>query len=118
MTDVDAFHTDEPGWPGRHSKWLRPGQPLCPKARSDPDPCDCGYAGAWMTRGWYDPDEDDVGGIDEKCPQCGDVERFQWQPDGVRHTYDDGVHRQWPQRRLELTRSWRHPSAHVRTLHP
>ena len=68
---------------------------LCPKAQVDPVPCDCGYIGAWDLRsiyGWHTYDErpqsysdaalKQVGGwkvnigFDERCPGCGDIERF------------------------------------------
>jgi hypothetical protein len=78
--------------------------PMCPKAQTDPVLCDCGFLGAWehrwvsvwnlapgFTRGdrvcRRDIEEgrpvrsDDegwwvIGGFDERCPGCGDIERF------------------------------------------
>lgn len=37
------------------------------------DECDCGYRGRWLRRQWR---HDLAQGFDEKCPQCGDVERW------------------------------------------
>lgn len=87
-------------------KWRRKPAPLCPAARSEPDPCDCGYVGDWVIRFWkaMQPcpptsarrdadgqvrverrcDECKRGGDghflyagwEERCPRCGDEERF------------------------------------------
>jgi len=88
--------------------WHRMPVPLCPKAQHEPDPCDCGYVGAWVVRHWKErqrceptyallfdnaPGEvvrrcadckaggdghDLYAGWEERCPRCGDVERFRW----------------------------------------
>ncbi len=77
---------------------------ICPPGPADPDPCDCGFVGEWERRavwvwvdhpghrrgdkairrdlargfparageeGWWA-----LGGFDERCPGCGDIERF------------------------------------------
>jgi len=93
------------GDPGR---WHMKPVPLCPKARAEPDPCDCGYVGPWLTRNWQELqrcervyaivsehhpgqvirpcDECKAGGDghmvyagwEERCPVCGDEEQFRW----------------------------------------
>lgn len=88
-------------------RWHRKPVLLCPAARSEPGPCDCGYVGVWVQRFWKSlqpcpptwatlgtddqPGEvvrrcDDCkaggeghllfAGWEDKCPRCGDVERF------------------------------------------
>lgn len=65
---------------------------LCPAARPDPEPCDCGYLGGWERRWvfrWYTSRRKPrsfteaasngykvLAGFDERCPGCHDVERF------------------------------------------
>lgn len=86
--------------------WRRTPQRLCPAARATPDPCDCGYVGAWAMRMWKDhlpcppttayrdpdgavqverpcqdcrnggPGHLRYAGWEERCPRCGDIERF------------------------------------------
>lgn len=84
--------------------WRPAVRVICPRARSEPEPCDCGFVGDWEHRwvyvwhdvpghrrgdrairrdiakgfparandeGWWVAD-----GFDERCPQCGDIERF------------------------------------------
>lgn len=63
-----------------------------------PEPCDCGYVGQWEQRpwfAWHDETEKErkereraghaarpgsgswfIGGFEERCPGCGDIERF------------------------------------------
>ncbi len=60
-----------------------------------PEPCDCGYVGEWEFRPWfrwhdYNPTAKErreakrvlpvgwwiIGGFEERCPGCGDIERF------------------------------------------
>ena len=81
--------------------------PICPKMHVPPAPCDCGFVGDWDHRWWYywheapgrqrgdrqirrdiarglPPRHGDegwwcIGGYDERCPDCGDIERFDWQ---------------------------------------
>ena len=78
--------------------------PICPKMQVDPSPCDCGFLGEWHRRWVYiwnavpghkrtdrairaaiarglPPRPGDngwwvIGGWDERCPGCGDIERF------------------------------------------
>lgn len=87
-------------------RWHRKPVPLCPAVRSEPDPCDCGYVGDWVMRfwkslqpcpptsAWIDSQGEKViarrcadckrggeghlliAGWEERCPRCGDVERF------------------------------------------
>ena len=81
-------------------------RPLCPASREEPAPCDCGYVGPWLMRFWkklqpcpptsayWHEDGGSVlvkrcadcksggdghllyAGWEERCPRCGDVERF------------------------------------------
>lgn len=43
MTTADEY---------RRRMWRKPPRPLCPRAQSEPDPCDCGYVGEWLVRHW------------------------------------------------------------------
>lgn len=84
--------------------WKPPMSVICEKAHVEPDPCDCGFEGDWewrMVFVWHDQPghvrgdkavrrdierglppcfgEEGwwvVGGVDERCPGCGDIERF------------------------------------------
>lgn len=94
------------------SEWKPAMNSLCPKSHVAPVLCDCGFLGDWEYRwvyvwfsgsgtvrgdkacrrdiergfpprfgesGWWV-----IGGWDERCPQCGDVERFDYNADVVR----------------------------------
>ena len=80
--------------------WHEPVRQLCNP--TPPEPCDCGFAGdweyrfvmvwhdgprkatdktvrGWLAKGWpyrNAPGSWVIGGYDERCPQCGDIERF------------------------------------------
>lgn len=59
-------------------EWEDPVRPLCPRFHVS-DPCDCGYDGDWQRRWIYDKlpcGHTTLTGYDEKCPSCGDIERF------------------------------------------
>jgi len=86
---------------GPWSMWARP---ICSKWLDEPDPCDCGHTGEWerrfvlvwchqpghhrpdrqiredMAKGWPGRPRDEgwwvMDGWDERCPSCGDIERF------------------------------------------
>lgn len=64
-------------------EWKPPTRQLCNP--SDPEPCDCGFVGEWEERmvfTWFTPVVQGrkgwwaIAGWDERCPQCGDIERF------------------------------------------
>ena len=83
---------------------------ICARASQAPDPCDCGFIGEWERRsvfvwapskrvrsdrlirrdralGWpprsSEPGGYMMAGYDERCPGCGDVERFTLQGEQV-----------------------------------
>lgn len=104
MSAVEASEVVAPEW----EMW--PG-PICPKAQVEPVLCDCGHLGAWerrwvyiwhdvpghargdkairkdMARGFPPRPHDEgwwiVGGWDERCPGCGDIERFDFDGEQV-----------------------------------
>jgi hypothetical protein len=71
---------------------------VCPPATEPPPMCDCGFVGRWQHRPWLEWHENSetvsarkaregtmrpflpgwwvIGGIEERCPGCGDIERF------------------------------------------
>jgi hypothetical protein len=72
---------------------------ICPPPKdADPNPCDCGNCGRWEYRPWFvwhDETDDQrrkrerrghvalpghgswvIAGYEERCPGCGDIERF------------------------------------------
>lgn len=68
-------------------------QLVCPAVRDEPEPCSCGFVGRWEHRWvytWHVPTRwprsaseaartegwKVLAGYDERCPGCGDVERF------------------------------------------
>jgi len=98
-------------------RWHKRPQPICPKSRDEPSPCDCGYVGVWVVRHWKAmkhcdptwgsagriyPRCDDCkaggeghlkyGGWEERCPRCGDEEQFTYDGELVEQrrnlTYD------------------------------
>lgn len=88
------------------AEWRAKPTILCPASRPEPDVCDCGYEGPWHMRFWthlqpcpptyasIGPDgtkelhrrcascknggtgHDLIAGWEERCPSCGDIERF------------------------------------------
>lgn len=69
--------------PGTTGDWKAPPSRLfmCPPPDERPaDPvCDCGYQGPWLMRTWR---HELTGGVDEQCPSCGDIERYERHHDG------------------------------------
>lgn len=89
-------------------EWKDPARQLCNP--EPPDPCDCGFVGEWPYRWvmvWHDepshragdrmkrrwlakgwPVLDGgwwvIGGMDERCPGCGDIERFDMEHERIR----------------------------------
>lgn len=94
-------------------------RPVCPKWLDEPDPCDCGFLGDWerrwvmvwchkpghrrlparvaedVARGWPGRAGEDgwwgMDGWDERCPGCGDIERFDMDGNEVRRFRVQGV---------------------------
>lgn len=91
---------------------------ICPGGMVDPEECDCGYKGEWdfrsvltwcvdpgfhrptwldhkdTARGWPIISPDGwwvISGWDEKCPVCGDIERFDGEGNEVRRFKTLGV---------------------------
>lgn len=82
-------------------EWEHRALPSCPQTRGEPDGCGCGHVGRWETRWLLAPSVSDIEyvrlpsgrryarrspapaerhlvvvGQDERCPGCGDIERF------------------------------------------
>lgn len=89
-------------------EWHDKVRALCHRAQVPVDVCDCGYVGDWQQRWWTElqrcttfgeftepgrpyrlhsrcaecraggPGHDRIAGWEDRCPRCGDVERFRW----------------------------------------
>jgi hypothetical protein len=68
MSNTDLIAANDVG------PWTPGVTPICPKAQTAPDLCDCGFLGVWEHR-WVCVGNV-IAGWDERCPGCGDIERF------------------------------------------
>ena len=111
-------------WSGEWREQIRPLCPSA-SARADLGPCDCGYEGDWLYRPWSHVQpcpptwgyrtlegaarvvgrcadckrggtgHETLAGFEEKCPRCGDIERFDLDGELVesrRNPYGPGFH--------------------------